>query len=90
MLKANGNKGKLLAGGRNAALLGSWTLESVPHTGDCLITAAVIERDKYWSEAVETFTLVLLLGDRQWRWVNAAAAFTGSTVTITTKGRPTE
>ena len=90
MLKANGNKGKLLAGGRNAALLGSWTLESVPHTDECRITASVTQCDAFWCEAADTFTVVLLLGDRQWRWVNATAAWSGNTVNIITKGRPTE
>jgi hypothetical protein len=90
MLKAQGTKGKLLAGGRVAAVLGSWTLESVPLTGNCRIMATVTERDEYWCDATDRFTVLLLLGVKSWRWVNASVAFSDDTAIITTKGRPTE
>jgi hypothetical protein len=91
VFRAEGTKGKLLAGGREAATLGAWSLETAPGPdGGTTITATVTAKDGYWSEAAETFTVLLLLGSTRLRWASVSAAFSGNTVTIIAKGRPTD
>ena len=96
--KATGVGGGLTVGGRPAATLGKWTVEThaaadgagadaVPWT----LRATLTERDDHWLEAASEFDLRLDLNTTRWRWrrlpaVQVVAA--GDDLTVTGHGAP--
>ncbi len=97
LTKAEGRQGKLLAGGREVASLGRWKLTRSPQQGAPLplssplivIQAEVVSLDTYWCERMNSFTVLLLVGSRCWRWEKSEeVVFDKGSVRITVKGSP--
>lgn len=88
---AKGRAGSLRVGGREAAVLGEWSLaagQQGQDAGAWRVTAAVTSADAYWLGRGGPYELRLTLHRDTWRWRTVSAAVEGGSATITGEGEP--
>lgn len=87
-LGIKGCQGRLLAGYRTAATLGTFTLTPSDPPGGWHVDASITSKDAYWIAQEAERGLELQIGQQRWRWRSASLEVAGDTVIGTVSGRP--
>lgn len=80
-MRAQGDDGRLLAGGRHVAVLRAWVLETGPD--GTRIDAMLQSPNRWLLTFVPTFDVVLALGKKALTWRGVDVSVGGDEITIT-------